>query len=500
MNSDILGDWVVMSGSADVPQRRIGLSADNSIYGFHEQEKFWHCDGSLLYLLDANRSVISFFEISGLPAGLLKGRVRNLSFTDSAIWLKRYQAALADMGTNDTGDLPIQVGPLETQVHDADAFRHAWEKREDFSVVLFPGGHVKTRPPLSASRNLGTTPESKKFETSVNVGAPNGHFFRPAFFHVLHDCLLVDGNLVATRDRRVIHETTQIAGMGPLWDTDFGLDGSVINAHQQLVKISRQEPTLTLDMDLFLFSAVRYGYGHWLGQSVVNAVFVDWLATAAPQLASSMVMAVNCGLDRESFRSDCFKLLGFKNPILPIPRGVVRVKRLIVPSFHRCHSDHWPGIGSVFRRMGENALRLRPNVPRVDRIYSSRRGQNRGFTDDAGIAAITRKHNFTEIVGGSIPYVDQVAAYAGARAVFGIFGSNMCNISFCPPEAVVMESFDELCVDPFWDFFLANAGGLNFCYLITEVDEKQRAISYHERTTDLNPDLLDEVFSAVLPK
>lgn len=493
--STLVGDWAVCVGNLHTPVRKIGLTDVFSVRSLHGAEASWKLLGSDLLLIDKNQTILSIFDTSTLATGVLRGRVSQLGFCDSPIWLVR--GTRAGVRMPDT-PLPIHAGPLPASVTTPEGFLDAYRGTQDFSVVLHDGNLAVARPPLPESLNFGTSPDAEKFELCLSRASSTGYPATPAFFTVLHDCWIVDGMIAVTRDGHVLHETTQFPGLEPLWDTDYHLLGSKITALEQLVSVTSHRPTTTIEMPVFLFSTLKLGYGHWLGQSVTNWVFLDWIREAAPDIANQLALGINGGVTNEDFRLISLQLLGVDNPVLPIPKGIVHCKKLIVPSFHRSHSHHWPGMGKPFRVMGENALRMLKDPPKPGRIYASRRGQLRSFSEDAKIEAVLQKHGFSSLIGGTIPFVEQVATYAMAEAVFGIYGSNMCNISFCPKDSVTIEVFDEMHHDPFWEYYLANASDLRYCYIITAVSSELKDRGFQERTTDLPPDVLDELLSKIL--
>jgi hypothetical protein len=490
-SEDMSGFWVFCPGSPSRPSRRVHFTPEHTVVSIAGEEKYWYVANQSLLLLDSNRIILWIFDLATGRDGCLIGRSRQAEFYDSTILLVREGSVVARPAGQ---RLPLQVGPLPAQANSHAEFVAAWRSRDDFSVVLAPEGHYIGRKPLSLSRNLGQTPHSDKYEEVVLRHAPGGYLCRPVFFHVLNDCLLLDGSVVVTHDGRAIFETTEFPGMEPQWDTDYSLAGSVIRPGSAEISLTG-EPSQVFDFDVFLLSTLKVGYGHWLGQSVPNAVTLDWIRDAAPDVADHLALSVLGGITRENFRIEGLRLLSLANPVIVPPRGVVRCRRLVVPSFHR-YGHHWPGIGAVFRKMAVRARELMPEAPRRSRIYASRAGHTRGFVNDAAIEPVLKKHGFKPLVGGTIPYVEQIAVYAEAEAVFGSHGSNMSNISFCPPAACALEVFDDLTNDPFWYYFLANASQLDYSYIVTATPPEQQSLGFVDRSLDLPPDVLDAVLTA----
>ena len=493
---DVVGKWVLSFGNRSRPSRLVILHPDRTITSMNGPERYWSFLDHSLTLADAHRSTLLVFSLARAKAGFFPGRSSLQAFTPSETWLSRYDGVEPEP----TGAFaPVAAGPLARTVRTSAEFRSAWRAREDFSVVIAPRTRRRSIPISAHGINMRETVESRYFADVLDRSVREGYDQDAVFFSVFFDCLLADGRVVIDRNGRVRHETTQFtdAAHRHADDVEFALRGSDSDETTSRVDLAWRRPQGRVCHPTFLFNRLHNSYGHWLVQSLPNALVLDWIRSADTELAGSLLLASKAGYDREAFRAETLSLLALDNPRLTSPGGVVAFDTMVVPSLHRNHSFHWVGIEDLFEQLRRATSHIaRSELPR--RIFASRVGQNRGFADDHGIGQVLTRHGFTPIVGGQVPLAWQIAAFANAEAVFGAYGSNMSNISYCRPGTHVIDALDDRYRHPFWNYMLANAAALDYCPIVVPVAPGEEEVSFHQRRIHLSPDVLDDVLAKVL--
>jgi hypothetical protein len=250
------------------------------------------------------------------------------------------------------------------------------------------------------------------------------------------DAWLLDGKQVLAQD---------LTGVGESFVNLLVTDAVVARHHEMLGRIGRGEvDRVAADGPPFvaLFNEACMNYGHVLVETLprllhLEAAGIRRMRLALPDEAAPLRAMVAFTLDA----------LGLEAEFVPCAPGSV----LQVPQLH------WvsPVARHEFRKsptLLRLAERLRPAGGGDARLYVSRGGAaRRPVTNGAEVEAIAARLGYRVVDPSLLPFAEQIALFAGARAVAGPMGAALASMVFMPPGGRVA-MFEAGNCDPFfWD-------------------------------------------------
>jgi capsular polysaccharide biosynthesis protein len=231
-------------------------------------------------------------------------------------------------------------------------------------------------------------------------------------------------------------------------------------------------------------------YGHWLLEMLPCAALAwehlprEGLRFVVPQAEGRLADAVDAALARLGLAED---------RLLAVGAAPARVERLIMVEGLTQHGVFMSPLAPASARM--LAWDIPPGEAR--RLFVTRGSV--GFRDFADPAALVRR---AEVKGyrafdpGTVPWLDQVAAFAGARRIVGVMGAALANIVFAPRGAEVVCLAPANMPDTFF-WFIAGLCGLRYREIRCEVrgPVQQGGVADWDREMVFPEDLADEIFS-----
>jgi capsular polysaccharide biosynthesis protein len=229
-------------------------------------------------------------------------------------------------------------------------------------------------------------------------------------------------------------------------------------------------------------------YGHWLLEMFPCAALAwehlprEGLRFLVPQAEGQMADAVDAALARLGLAEE---------RLLPVGTAPLRVERLILLDGLTQHGVFMSPLAPAAARM------LAWDIPPGDarRLFVTRGSV--GFRDFADADALVRRaeaKGYRAFDPGTAPWLDQVAAFAGAQRIVGVMGAALANIVFAPRGAEV------LCLAPanmpdtfFW--FIAGLCGLRYREVRCEVRGPIRGVADWDREMVFPEDLAGEIFA-----
>lgn len=130
-----------------------------------------------------------------------------------------------------------------------------------------------------------------------------------------------------------------------------------------------------------------------------------------------------------------FALLGIDaTRLIPITGAPTHFRELILVDGL---SEHGSYMSPLALRCLERLAAPVPAGPARKLFVSRRENAPRRFSNEREIVDILRAHGFHPIMPGSLPLVQQIAAFNGARTILGAMGAGMTNIAFAGAGAAV---------------------------------------------------------------
>ena len=173
-------------------------------------------------------------------------------------------------------------------------------------------------------------------------------------------------------------------------------------------------------------------YSHWITRSLLKLGLVD-----GPEYAG-LPLLLHQPLAR--FHVEFLELLDVTHErlIQATERGVVRCRRLVVPTQLSLRPGFAAGVAWLCRRL---AQKLGPVPgPAEDLLFLSRAGtRSRVLVNEAELAAALAPLGFRAVVPDRMSVADQVRTFARARVIVAAHGAGLTNMIFAPREALVVE-------------------------------------------------------------
>lgn len=129
------------------------------------------------------------------------------------------------------------------------------------------------------------------------------------------------------------------------------------------------------------------------------------------------------------------------------------------------YSINLPGTDLVFALRNKILPKIQKNLKR-ERIFISRsRSGNRRAQNENELERILLKFNFKKVVLEDLDFLDQVALFQSAAAIYSQHGAGLVNIIFSQPGAIVLEQFATDYINPCYAM-LAEKLGLRYQMLV----------------------------------
>lgn len=132
-----------------------------------------------------------------------------------------------------------------------------------------------------------------------------------------------------------------------------------------------------------------------------------------------------------------------------------------------------PGTDLVFALRNKILPKIQKTFKR-ERIFISRsRSGNRRAENENEVERILSKYNFKKVVLEELSFLDQVALFQSAAAIYSQHGAGLVNIIFSEPGTIVLEQFETDFINPCYAM-LAGKLGLRYQMLVNPTYEEFR--------------------------
>lgn len=132
-----------------------------------------------------------------------------------------------------------------------------------------------------------------------------------------------------------------------------------------------------------------------------------------------------------------------------------------------------PGKDLVFVLRNKILPKIQKNLKR-ERIFISRnRSGNRRAENENEVEGVLAKYNFKKVILEDLNFLDQVALFHNAAAVFSQHGAGLVNIIFSEPGTIVLEQFETDYINPCYAM-LAGKLGLGYQLLVNPIYKEFR--------------------------
>ena len=132
-----------------------------------------------------------------------------------------------------------------------------------------------------------------------------------------------------------------------------------------------------------------------------------------------------------------------------------------------------PGKDLVFVLRNKILPKIQKNLKR-ERIFISRnRSGNRRAENENEVEGVLAKYNFKKVILEDLNFLDQVALFHNAAAVFSQHGAGLVNIIFSEPGTIVLEQFETDYINPCYAM-LAGKLGLSYQLLANPIYKEFR--------------------------
>ncbi len=132
-----------------------------------------------------------------------------------------------------------------------------------------------------------------------------------------------------------------------------------------------------------------------------------------------------------------------------------------------------PGNDVVFALKNKILPKIQKKLKR-ERIFISRnRSANRRAENETEVERVLAKYDFKKVIMEDLNFLDQVALFHNAAAVFSQHGAGLVNIIFSQPGTIILEQFETDYINPCYAL-LAGKLGLNYQLLINPIHKEFR--------------------------
>lgn len=263
------------------------------------------------------------------------------------------------------------------------------------------------------------------------------------------DAWLLDGKQVLAQD---------LTGVGESFVNLMVTDAVVARHQQMLARIARGEvENVAPDGPPFvaLFNEACMNYGHVLVETLprllhLEAAGIRRMRLALPEEAAPLRGMVEFTLQALSLEAEFVSCAS---------GSVMQVPHL-----------HWvsPVARHEFRKsptLLRLAERLRPGGEDAARLYVTRgNAARRPVTNGAEVEAIAARLGYRVVDPSLLPFAEQIALFAGARAVAGPMGAALTSMVFMPPGGRVAMFEGGNCDPFFWDLACLCGHGFHWAF------------------------------------
>jgi Glycosyltransferase 61 len=268
---------------------------------------------------------------------------------------------------------------------------------------------------------------------------------RPLTFHRLRDVFVVHEGLVFDATGRLYRST--ITQHAP----------EEIATGLAMIREETADGSIASDPGPALLCAKRGGvnYGHFMLEMLPKACL------AAAHLGRDMIDAdalryAVCRPDDRLWEVmvSAFALTGINaSRLIPITGAPMHFRELILVDGL---SEHGSYMSPLALRCLERLAAPIPAGPMRKLFVSRPEHVPRRFSNEREVIDILRAHGFHPIMPGSLPLAQQIAAFKGARTIFGAMGAGMTNIAFAGSGAAVTVFAPMAMPDTFFWFIAAH--------------------------------------------
>ena len=257
----------------------------------------------------------------------------------------------------------------------------------------------------------------------------------PPFGCVVLNDAYAYGDGLAIIDRYLLLESTITAGPGDIGDWGFfSKVGPLINGERQISDWSLR--TEHINEAVLLARRSDFVYGHWLLETLPRV-------RLAQRLCSDKAVYI-VSHNSPEYQIDMLNALGISGEQLYYlkPGEAVSCGKLFIPSIAHCSQNYVNKFAlETYNHLVSLCAGFAESSKDYGRIFvnrASRKYDPRPLLNIEEVQAVAEQSGFTVVDPGSIPWREQIAAFAQARAVIGLSGSGLHNTVYTSPNAHVM--------------------------------------------------------------
>ncbi len=203
-------------------------------------------------------------------------------------------------------------------------------------------------------------------------------------------------------------------------------------------------------------------YYHWFMDGLSRLALLDSFPPETRLLVHHPLTA---------YQRASLKLLGLEHRIRECQEEHLIIERFFFASpssMTGCHNPH--AVAFLRQKFLPKATPL-PDAPTC--FYISRKGKTRGLVNEEEILALCREKNWAVVDPEAMELVEQIALFAGARAVIALHGAALTNLLWSPQGCRVLELLAENYLNGCYEG-LAETTGADYHFRIYPADHQQR--------------------------
>lgn len=175
------------------------------------------------------------------------------------------------------------------------------------------------------------------------------------------------------------------------------------------------------------------------------ANYYHWLLDELPRLLLTVSVRVDhlLATDPTPFSAAAASCVGRNEPRLALTGySHYQCEQLIVPTYLGYSGQPSAACVRLLNEFGDRVLNGRASHPTPERVYlSRRRAAHRKLVNEDELMTALDRRGFQRVELETLPWVEQVALFRGARVVVAPHGAGLANLVFARPGCRVVECF-----------------------------------------------------------
>ena len=258
-----------------------------------------------------------------------------------------------------------------------------------------------------------------------------GYTYQPDFVRECHDILLLGPDGIGiTKNGFVLQDTAQPPGE---YDPGFRrVERSIGRALNQNFLVGAGSLFAGRRMDQHAALSLRTAcslqncftnYYHWMLEQLPKLRAVSHY-TEQTGIAPTLILPPN----PSSFVRETLRLLNIdESACVEWQKPAIKVETLVVPSFPEANAAnlHW-----LRTRLRHAATQRQRKIPRVEKIYISRRGaqNHRNVRNENEVVRTLRRYGFEQVCAEDYSVAEQIQLFSGVRVIVAPHGAGLTNM------------------------------------------------------------------------